>query len=358
MINTVLPEEIIITDSNALVDSVNVSVYDKVFVLVDENTEHFCLHALEESGAIPDSRIEICVPPGEEYKSLTYCEHIWDVMIQHEASRNSCLIVLGGGVLCDMGAMAASLFKRGVDYFLLPTTLLAQIDASVGGKTAVNYHGIKNQIGCFSSPKEVIINPDFLKTLPQRHLNAGYFEMLKHGILSDDQHYKSLLMIKKVDAENIAPLIWPSLQIKAAVVQEDPYEKNLRKALNFGHTVGHALESFSYTDENNTSLLHGEAVALGMIAELAVAERKFDLKNNIKAQLQNKAKEMIAWRFYSEDVMEIIGFMIHDKKNSSGTIKMALPVNDEIALNVEVGKELLEEVLEELRLWLNKNDNL
>ncbi len=354
MSNNVLPEEIIITDSKNLADSINVSIYDKVFVLVDTNTEKYCLPVLEESAVLPESRIEICVPAGEEYKSLSYCEHIWDVMIQHEASRSSCLVIVGGGVVCDMGALAASLLKRGMDYYLFPTTLLAQVDASVGGKAAVNYKGYKNQIGCFSSPKEVIINPDFLKTLPQRHLNSGFFEMLKHGIISDDNHFADLLAVKPINANTISPFIWPSLQLKIAVVQDDPYEHNLRKALNFGHTIGHALEAFSLKNNSENYLLHGEAVALGMIAEMFIAEKIFDISNNIREKLQAKTATMFEWKFSTDHIPEILRFIAQDKKNRNGIVMMSLPVNDEIALNVAVEERLITESMEYLLKWLNK----
>jgi len=353
MNHTVLPEEIIITDSKNLADNLNLSIYDRVFVLMDENSERYCLPVLDNAGALPASRIDICISEGEANKTLASCEKIWDAMMVNHGSRKSCLVALGGGVICDMGGLAASLFKRGIDFFLIPTTLLAQVDAAVGGKTAVNFHHYKNQIGCFSAPKEVIINPDFLATLPKRHMIAGYAEMLKHGILSDQQHFETLIALQEISADKIAPFIWPSLQIKAATVQEDPFEEHLRKALNFGHTIGHGLESWSNSTKEN-ALLHGEAVALGMIAELVIAEELFENSALVREQLENRFKGIIRCNLREEDFDGIMQFIAHDKKNTAEKIKMALPANENIAINVEVGQDMIIKALTHLVGFLSK----
>ncbi len=352
--NSVLPEEIVITDSSSLMEGVALDRYGKIFLLVDENTERYCLPLLEEVLGASVAFVRIVVPVGERHKTLSACEEVWRVMMDHGADRDACLWVLGGGVVCDMGALAASLFKRGIDYFLFPTSLLAQIDASVGGKTAVNFQGYKNQIGCFSTPKGVVINPDFLQTLPQRHINAGYFEMLKHGILADKTHFEALCALPEVTSYAITPYIEPSLQVKIAFVQEDPFEQGGRKALNFGHTIGHALESFSFSLGRDGALLHGEAVALGMIAELVVAERLFAWGAAVRERLEEKVGAMLRWRFSREDFSTILHYMVHDKKNHSGHICMALPQEETIALNVKVSEALVMEALDYVRNWLNK----
>jgi 3-dehydroquinate synthase len=353
MNHTVLPEEIIITDSKNLADNLNLSIYDRVFVLMDENSEKFCLPILDNAGALPASRIDICISQGESNKTLASCENIWDAMMMNHGSRKSCLVALGGGVICDMGGLAASLFKRGIDFFLVPTTLLAQVDAAVGGKTAVNFHHYKNQIGCFSAPKEVIINPDFLATLPRRHMVAGYAEMLKHGILSDQQHFETLIAIQEISAKEIAPFIWPSLQIKAATVQEDPFEEHLRKALNFGHTIGHGLESWSNSRQDN-ALLHGEAVALGMIAELLIAEELFENPALVREQLERRFTGIISCILEEDNFADILQYIAHDKKNTAEKVKMALPANENIAINVEVDQALIIKALKHLKNFLSK----
>ncbi|SUP53411.1 3-dehydroquinate synthase [Weeksella virosa] len=234
------------------------------FVLVDENTRIHCLKQLRLT--LPDLHLKIIeIPSGEENKSLKTTNLVWSFLSENKADRQSVLINLGGGVLTDLGGFAASTYKRGIPFINIPTTLLAMVDASAGGKNGIDFQGFKNQIGTFTQPEMVIILPKFLKTLDQRQLYSGLAEMLKHGLIADEDHWKKLISLTEHNAKTLKGLIEDSINIKLKIVKEDPYEKGLRKILNFGHTFGHAIESeFLSTDK---PLLHGEAIVIGMILE-------------------------------------------------------------------------------------------
>ena len=234
-------------------------------VLADEHTAAACLPKLEPYLKDGPPTERIVIPAGERHKHLDTCRFIWDKLFAAGAGRNWCCLNLGGGVVGDMGGFAAATFKRGMDFIQIPTTLLSQVDASVGGKLGIDYHGVKNSIGTFQNPRAVWVDPGFLETLPPRELRSGFAEVIKHAVISDASAWKTLSRV-----DDLSQLDWPaviaeSVDIKRRIVVADPLEKGARKALNFGHTVGHAVES--YFLETPHPLLHGEAIAIGMICE-------------------------------------------------------------------------------------------
>lgn len=295
--------------------------YSKVFFLVDRNTAEHCLPLVQQE--LPElSTFDIIeIEPGEENKNIDFCIGIWNMLLDFGADRNSLLINLGGGVVSDMGSFAASTFKRGIDFVQVPTTLLAQVDASVGGKTGIDFNHVKNCIGTFSQPKAVFIEPRFLTTLDERQLYAGFAEMLKHGLIADAAYFEELTTI---DPHQITSHhIYRSVAIKNEIVKADPTEQNIRKTLNFGHTIGHAIESVFL--ETNKPLLHGEALAMGMICEAYLAHRCQQLSASDLEKICFKLSSLKNLQSISYDnYTKLIDYMQNDKKNQSGKIGFAL----------------------------------
>ena len=294
--------------------------FSKYFVLVDENTRKFCYPILQE--ALPPHEL-IEIKSGEENKTLQTCTAIWEAMTDAMLDRNSLFINIGGGVISDMGGFCASTYKRGISFINFPTTLLSQVDASVGGKLGIDFQGYKNHIGVFNEPENVIISPIFLKTLPDRELRSGYAEILKHAMIKDAKQWKYLKGkdIKDLDWMNI---IKHSVFIKKEVVESDPFEKGLRKILNWGHTIGHAIET-KYLDREGGRMLHGEAIAVGMICEAYLSYKKTGLSleelEEIKTVLLDRfGKEKVLM----EDLDEVIIHTLQDKKNRGGIVKASL----------------------------------
>ncbi|WP_299289719.1 3-dehydroquinate synthase [uncultured Mucilaginibacter sp.] len=295
--------------------------YSKVFFLVDEQTEKHCLPLLISQLQITEYDL-IEVTSGEENKNIDFCIGIWRMLIDFGADRNSLLINVGGGVITDIGGFAASTFKRGIDFVQIPTTLLSQVDASVGGKTGIDMDNLKNIIGTFAQPNAVFIDTFFLRTLPKRQAVSGFAEMLKHGLIADRTYFN---LLKEASPETIDPeLIYHSITIKNEVVKQDPEEKGLRKILNFGHTVGHAIESYSL-QHDATPLTHGEAIAIGMVCEAFLSVEKTELT---AAELVEIMETL--GRFYEKytikeaSVPALIELMKSDKKNNSGKINCSL----------------------------------
>ena len=317
-----------------------VGAYSAVFVLVDENTEKHCLPLIK-----PGLRTfqTITINSGEKNKNLQSCEQIWDSLTEKEADRKALLINLGGGVTSDMGGFAASCYKRGIDFINVPTTLLAMSDASVGGKTGIDFQGFKNQIGLFSEAKEVLICNEFLKTLDDRQLRSGLAEVVKHYLIADGLSFLDF-------SRNIGPSpdlesIKKAVAIKSEIVAEDPHEKNVRKKLNFGHTVGHALESYSLTTD--APLLHGEAVAYGMSIETYIAAFKSLIDEEKAGFICHTLRSAFNLNPLPENITsEILALVIQDKKNENGQIKMAL-INDigSCQIDVEVSTEEIREAI-------------
>ena len=298
---------------------------NRTFILVDENTRKYCYPLVKHF--LPQNMKIIEIKSGEENKTIESVKHIWQSLSENSADRKSLLINLGGGVIGDMGGFAASTFKRGIKFINLPTTLLSQVDASVGGKTGFDFLGLKNEIGCFNAPEKVIIHPVFLKTLDEDNIISGYAEMIKHALIHDEAHYEKLKVFSlnkdKLDYNALLNLIKKSVGIKEYFVKTDPYEENIRKALNFGHTYGHAIESYFMGTENE--LLHGKAIAFGMIFELFLSNKKCLLP---VAQLLEIAKYITAvygkLSFTKNNYEAFYELMQHDKKNDAAGINFTL----------------------------------
>lgn len=294
--------------------------YSSVFVLTDKNVEKFCYPIISEF--LPDHKL-IVIPAGEDYKSFENCKLVWIELTAERADRKSLLINLGGGVIGDLGGLAASLYMRGIDFIQIPTSLLAQADACIGGKVAADFYNLKNIIGLFINPKGVFIYPGFLKTLPSRELNSGFAEVIKHCLVADKDGFEELFS-KKTFPKDWKEIVIHSIKIKSKITEEDPYDNNQRKALNFGHTIGHAIES-SYLESGVGALLHGEAVAAGMICETYLSNQK-NLLDDVSA---DKIVSFITRRFdlpvFDESRMDrIYGYMINDKKNENQKILCTL----------------------------------
>lgn len=315
--------------------------YSKIFIITDENTGKFCLPLLQDKLKQLNTFDIIEIPEGEENKNIDYCIAIWRMLLDFEADRKAIIINLGGGVVTDMGSFAASTYKRGVDFVQIPTTLLSQVDASVGGKTGIDMNSVKNIIGTFTQPQAVIISSDFLQTLPQRQIHSGFAEMLKHGIIADFAYFEKL---KKIDINSAIDedLIFISVGIKNKVVTEDPYEKGLRKILNYGHTIGHAIETWSL-ENDEVPLLHGEAIAIGMICEAFLATHLVNLSQSDFDEIV-KTFLLIYGHYTIKDGIEkeLFACMMNDKKNVAGTIYFSLP--DKIGnclFDVKVNQDLI-----------------
>ncbi len=296
----------------------------KIFILVDDNTLKHCVSEfITQNEQLRNAEI-LEINSGEENKTIDACIQIWKTLGDYKANRNSLLINLGGGVITDMGGFIASTYKRGIDFINVPTTLLAQVDASVGGKTGVDFQDLKNLIGVFNEAKGVFIYPNFLKTLDKRQMLSGYAEALKHALIMDKAYWKILEEGMLSDVRNWESLISTSVKIKNDIVLTDPNEKNERKLLNFGHTIGHAIESYALKNEG-IILYHGEAVVVGMICEAYISNRVMGLSDE---ELQKIIKTMESlyshFNFDASDFHQLLGLMKNDKKNERGEINFTL----------------------------------
>lgn len=299
--------------------------YSKIFILVDTHTEKYCLPLLQRifSNQLQFDIIEI--DPGEENKNIDFCIGIWKMLLDFGADRNSLLINLGGGVVTDMGSFAAATFKRGIDFVQVPTTLLAQVDASIGGKTGIDMDQVKNIIGTFTQPQAVFIEPAFLKTLDKRQVVSGYAEVIKHGLIYDAGYWEVLKYLEPDEID--AKTIYRSVEIKNEVVTADPYEKGLRKILNFGHTIGHAVESYSLKNDPEP-LLHGEAIAVGMICEAFLSHELNGLSHAELIEIQSFILKVFPPYPLNQAIYPaLVAYMLNDKKNINGKIGFALLKN-------------------------------
>ena len=293
----------------------DISGYSKVAILVDENTKRDCLPKLPQ---LEDSII-IEIKSGEEHKNINTCNFIWKQLTAHHFDRNSLLVNLGGGVIGDMGGFCASTYKRGIDFIQIPTTLLAVVDASVGGKLGVDFNGLKNQIGLFNNPESVLIFPEFLETLPENQLKSGYAEVVKHALISDNNLWEKIISVP-FNEMNWGEIIETSINIKNKIVLSDPYEKGERKKLNFGHTFGHAVES--YYLEKGTPILHGEAVLMGILLEVEISL--------VSQEQNNEIKNYILSNFslpFTPKKSDLLPFLMNDKKNKVGKVNFSLLTN-------------------------------
>ncbi|HTD40560.1 MAG TPA: 3-dehydroquinate synthase [Mucilaginibacter sp.] len=308
-----------------LVNFINKGSYSRFFVLTDENTGKHCLPVIREHIDNLDNFDIIEINAGEENKNIDFCVGVWKMLIDFSADRQSLLINLGGGVISDLGGFAASTYKRGIDFVHVPTTLLSQVDASVGGKTGIDLDNIKNIIGTFTQPKAVFIEHSFLETLPARQILSGLAEMLKHGLIFDASYWN---LLKNSNLQHpSAELVYKSIEIKNKVVIEDPHEKGIRKSLNFGHTIGHAVETYSLMHDENP-LTHGEAIAIGMICEAKLSSAKIGLSDADLAEITETISHLYPHYTISESCYkDLYAIMQKDKKNQSGKINCTLLTN-------------------------------
>lgn len=311
---------------------------DKIAILIDENTRKYCLPLLHLS---VDIQIEI--PSGERQKTLVTCNKIWQVLTQAGFTRKSLLINLGGGVIGDMGGFAAATFKRGMAFINVPTTLLSQVDASIGGKLGVDFEGLKNHIGLFQEPARVFVDTDFLETLPERELRSGFAEIVKHALIrnADQWEYLRNHSFESLDWNEVVP---KSIVIKNEVVDEDPRENGLRKILNYGHTIGHAMET--YFLESNHPLLHGEAVTWGMLIENEIAEKKGLLASADAKEIKDYLHTLYCFPEKPPTYEELSVYLGQDKKNDKEGLRFSLLEKvGHCAFDVQVDASILKEIL-------------
>ena len=333
-----------------LVSAIAECEHDKIFILTDQTTHDMCLPKLQNFLCLKGAQ-SIVIKAGDTNKTLDSLAEVWTALSQGGATRHSLMINLGGGMVTDLGGFAASTFKRGIDFINIPTTLLAMVDASVGGKTGINFGGLKNEIGVFSDSKFVIINTQFLDTLDHDNICSGYAEMLKHGLISDNKHWAELVgfNLAQPDLAQLQRMVAESIKVKERIVTEDPHEHGIRKALNLGHTVGHALESFAM--KHGRPVLHGYAVAYGMVCELYLSARKTGFPTDKMHQTVRFILDHYGRLPYTcDDYPELLELMRHDKKNTSGIINFTLlgGIGD-IRINQTATKEEIEEALDFLR---------
>ncbi len=309
----------------ALNDLIAQKKYSSIFIIVDSNTNEHCVPQF--LGYLDtDIRIEIIeFEAGEAQKKIDTCIEIWNVLTELGADRKSLIINVGGGVVTDLGGFVAVTFKRGLDFVSVPTTLLGMVDASIGGKTGIDLGAIKNQIGLIATPQLVLIDTNYLDTLPQLEMRSGLAEILKHGLIADLQYWQQFLDLSQLDLEYLDQIIFESIIIKNNIVKQDPTEKGIRKSLNFGHTLGHAIESYFLENESKTTLLHGEAIAVGMVLEsyLSLAMKLISIAEYL--EIKTILKDLFGTIDFNEnDIESIIEQMVHDKKNESGMVQFVL----------------------------------
>lgn len=296
-----------------------------IFIIVDSHTHEFCLpHFVAHLET--DVSIEIIeIKAGEEHKTIDTCVGVWNALSELGADRKSLIINLGGGVVTDLGGFVASTFKRGIKYINVPTSLLAMVDASVGGKTGVDLGVLKNQIGVIISGEMVLVDTQFLDTLPQNHLKSGFAEMLKHGLIYDKNYWNKLTDLSQLTLNDLDELIYESVEIKKAIVTQDPHENGIRKTLNFGHTLGHAIESYFLSHSEKEALLHGEAIVIGMIMECYISSELLGFSKNDLEQITQVFNSIYPKKTIEvSDYESIIELLKYDKKNEHGNINFVL----------------------------------
>ena len=322
--------------------------YDKLFILMDTNTKEKCFPLVEDIPAFQKAPI-LVMEAGDMNKGFVSLAQIWTALSNEGASRNSLLVNLGGGMITDMGGFAGATFKRGIRTINIPTTLMASVDAAVGGKTGINFNGLKNEVGSFYPPECVFIDCEFLRTIDRDNLLSGYAEMIKHALISSMDIYASVLLFDldaKIDYAFLNRMVAQSVAVKERIVEEDPKEHGIRKALNFGHTIGHAYESLSF--KKNRPLLHGHAVAAGIVSELYLSHKVCGFPMEKLSQVVYYLKEYYpAFVFDCKDYDALYELMTHDKKNEAGVINFTLlsQVGD-VQINRQVSKEKILESLD------------
>ena len=330
---------------------INDKKYSKIVLLVDENTAQHCLNYVLQWLAVDVTFEIIEIEQGEENKTIETSTAVWESLVELNIDRKALLINVGGGMVCDLGGFVASTYKRGIDFVNIPTSLLAMVDASVGTKTGVNLGGLKNMVGSFSQPQMVLIDTAFLETLPGNQMRSGLAEMFKHGLIADKSYWNQLKNLGELTTEDLLLLIYHSVSIKNEIVLQDPFEENVRKILNFGHTLGHVIETYSHSGKGIQPLLHGEAIAIGMILETYISYKKDLLTKNSYLEIKETLNLMFESIVFTENDIEICThLLIHDKKNVNGIVQFTL-------LN-GIGKGVFNEVVESELITEAFNDYL
>ncbi len=360
------PQKVVISENltEALATAIAECEHDRTFILVDETTERCCLPIVSGLDCVRGAQI-IVIGATDSHKTLESLSYVWEALGEGGATRHSLLINIGGGMVTDLGGFAASTFKRGINYINIPTTLLSMVDASVGGKTGINFRGLKNEIGVFSNASTVILDTTFLKTLDAENICSGYAEMLKHGLISNEKMWAELINFElgtlnfelydftkaeqitkfKLQTSRLKRMLADSVAVKQRIVTEDPLEQGIRKALNLGHTVGHAFESFAL---KHSPILHGYAVAYGLISELYLSTVKTGFPSDKMHQTVSFIKEHYGkMAITCDDYPTLLELMTHDKKNVAGTINFTLlgGIGD-IRINQTATKEDIYEALD------------
>lgn len=341
-------EVILSTDiKRAITEAINQTSHDRLYLLADETTALYCIPLVSQCETMRHAHL-ITIGATDTNKTLDSLGHVWKQLSDTGATRHSLMMNIGGGMVTDLGGFAASTFKRGIAYINIPTTLLAMVDASVGGKTGINFNGLKNEIGVFNPARSVLIDTNFLRTLDYANLVSGYAEMLKHGLISTTKHLSELLTfdLNQVDYAALQQLVAHSVSIKEGIVEQDPLEHGIRKALNLGHTVGHAFESLALEERNPQ--LHGYAVAWGLVCELYLSCIKTGFPTDRMRQVVNFIRETYgSFRFDCTHYDRLYEFMTHDKKNCSDTINFTLlgEVGD-IRINQSATRKEIDEMLD------------
>ena len=341
-------QEALISDSleKDLAHAIAVCAPDKLFVLTDETTKAHCWPKIQQFDCMKGA-VVISIPSTDSHKDIATLSRVWETLGTNGGTRRSCLINLGGGMVTDLGGFAAATFKRGINFINIPTTLLAMVDAAVGGKTGVNFNGLKNEIGVFCDARFVILNTVFLNTLDDRNTRSGYAEMLKHGLISNEEMWGELLNfdLEEPDWGRLQQMVAQSVKVKEEVVVKDPHEQGLRKALNLGHTVGHAFESMAL--HKGQPILHGYAVAFGLVCELYLSTFKANFPTNKMRQTVQFIREYYGTLPLScNDYDGLIELMQHDKKNTSAGINFTLledigkPIINQTATRDEIKEAL------------------
>lgn len=321
--------------------------HDRLFILTDEHTHLLCMPQLAGLSFLKDA-VEITIGAEDVHKTLETLAYVWQALSEKGATRHSLLINLGGGMVTDLGGFAAATFKRGIAYINVPTTLLAMVDASVGGKTGINFNGLKNEIGAFAPAASVLLETEFLRSLDSHNFFSGYAEMLKHGLISHTAHWAELLAFdtSRIDYAYLKKLVGQSVQVKEDIVEQDPFEHGIRKALNLGHTAGHAFESLALTE--NRPVLHGYAVAWGLVCELYLSHIKAGFPSDKMRQTIRFIKENYGtFAFDCKQYDRLYEFMLHDKKNTAGVVNFTLLKEiGEISINQTADKETIFEMFD------------
>ncbi|MCR5197505.1 MAG: 3-dehydroquinate synthase [Prevotella sp.] len=341
-------QKVIISENlaSALAKAIDECQPDRLMVLTDETTQQLCWPVVKDFDCLRQAQ-QIVIKAGDDHKTLESLAHVWQEMQRHGASRHSLLVCLGGGMVTDLGGFAASTFKRGLHLINIPTTLLAMVDASVGGKTGINFGGLKNEVGVFRNASAVVLDTTFLQTLDRENILSGYAEMLKHGLINNQEMLDELIAfdVEQPDLKQLGRMVADSVKVKQRIVLEDPTEKGLRKALNLGHTVGHAFESLALRRQ---PVLHGYAVAWGVVCELYLSFMKCGFPAKLLRQVSNFILEHYGrMNITCDDYPTLLELMTHDKKNVAGQINFTLLGSvGELKLNQTATKAEIEEALD------------